>query len=49
MRKVIAASNVYKSYRKDPVIKDLSFTVSEGEIVGLLGPNGCVRPQQLDS
>lgn len=30
-----------KSYGKKNVIKDISLTVRRGEVVGLLGPNGC--------
>jgi iron complex transport system ATP-binding protein len=29
------------SYNHHPVVKDLSFQLSSGELVGLLGPNGC--------
>ncbi len=31
---------ISKSYRKRNVVKEVSFEVSQGEIVGLLGPNG---------
>ena len=29
-----------KSYRKRPVIRDVSITLGRGEVVALLGPNG---------
>lgn len=32
--------NLRKSYRKRPVIRDVSMTLSRGEVVALLGPNG---------
>ncbi len=32
--------NLRKSYRKRPVIRDVSLTLSRGEVVALLGPNG---------
>lgn len=37
---VLAATHLSKSYGKRPVVKDVSFSVSQGEVVGLLGPNG---------
>lgn len=37
---VLKASNLVKSYKKRPVIRDVSLTVESGAIVGLLGPNG---------
>lgn len=37
---LIWAENVTKSFGERTVIKDLSFVVREGEITGLLGPNG---------
>jgi lipopolysaccharide export system ATP-binding protein len=37
---VLKASNLVKSYKKRPVIRDVSLTVESGSIVGLLGPNG---------
>ena len=37
---VLKASNLSKSYKKRPVIRDVSLTVESGAIVGLLGPNG---------
>lgn len=40
MAEIIKALNVYKAYRSQPVLKGLTFNVKEGEIVGLLGPNG---------
>jgi lipopolysaccharide export system ATP-binding protein len=37
---VLRAQNLSKSYKKRPVIRDVSLTVESGAIVGLLGPNG---------
>lgn len=38
--KVLKAHNLAKAYRGRKVVNDVSFEVSQGEIVGLLGPNG---------
>jgi ABC-2 type transport system ATP-binding protein len=37
---VIVASNLSKSYGDVEAVKDLSFSVNPGQVVGLLGPNG---------
>lgn len=37
---VLQASNLAKSYKKRPVVIDVSIAVESGQIVGLLGPNG---------
>ena len=37
---VLRALNLSKSYKKRPVIRDVSLSVESGAIVGLLGPNG---------
>ncbi|MEL6337722.1 MAG: ATP-binding cassette domain-containing protein, partial [Pseudomonadota bacterium] len=29
-----------KAYRRRPVVRDVSFSLHRGEVVGLLGPNG---------
>jgi lipopolysaccharide export system ATP-binding protein len=36
----LVVSNLRKSYRKRPVIRDVSLTLDRGEVVALLGPNG---------
>lgn len=36
----LEVENIYKSYGKTNVLKDVSFNLYEGEIVGLLGKNG---------
>lgn len=36
----LIAKHLEKSYKNRRVVKDVSITVSSGEIVGLLGPNG---------
>ena len=36
----LSAHNLAKSYKKKPVITDVSLSVQSGDIVGLLGPNG---------
>ncbi len=40
MNNIIEVKNLTKSYKKVKAIDDLSFEVKEGEILGLLGPNG---------
>ena len=40
MNNIIEVKNLTKSYKKLKAIDDLSFEVKEGEILGLLGPNG---------
>ena len=36
----LRVKNLRKSYRKRPVIRDVSLEVTKGEVVALLGPNG---------
>jgi len=36
----LSASNLRKKYKSRTVVKDVSFDVGSGEVVGLLGPNG---------
>jgi lipopolysaccharide export system ATP-binding protein len=36
----LMAASLGKSFRKRPVLRDVSVTVQRGEVVGLLGPNG---------
>jgi len=40
MGETLVAKHLTKSYRRRTVVKDVSFEVHPGEIVGLLGPNG---------
>ncbi len=39
--KIMELKNVDKSFGGVHAINDLSFTINEGEILGLIGPNGC--------
>src|SRR6201999_3950306 len=36
----LRAENLLKKYKQRTVVNDVTFNVSQGEIVGLLGPNG---------
>ena len=37
---VVEARNLRKQYGKNLALKDVSFTIREGETIGLIGPNG---------
>lgn len=37
---LLEAHHLAKSYKKRPVVRDVSLSVEKGQIVGLLGPNG---------
>lgn len=40
MIQTLSATNLAKSYKSRQVVRDVSISVSTGQIVGLLGPNG---------
>lgn len=40
MPPIISAQGLSKRYGVDPLFKNISFTVSEGERIGIIGPNG---------
>ncbi|MCL2375953.1 MAG: ABC transporter ATP-binding protein [Defluviitaleaceae bacterium] len=40
MEKILQISNLTKSYGKTQAVRDITFDVKKGSIVGLLGPNG---------
>ena len=37
---VLRAEHLQKSYKKRPILKDVSLSIASAEVVGLLGPNG---------
>lgn len=37
---ILTASNLAKSYKRRPVVKDVTLEIASGEVIGLLGPNG---------
>jgi ABC-2 type transport system ATP-binding protein len=47
MTEVISASNLSKKYGEFAAIEDLSFTVSKGQILGIVGPNGAGKTTLL--
>ena len=38
---VLQIKSVSKSFQGRPILKKISLDLNSGEIVGLLGPNGC--------
>lgn len=41
MGSILELKNVFCGYDGEYVLKDVSFSISEGEFVGIIGPNGC--------
>src|SRR5687768_6132399 len=38
---MLTAHHIYKTYGIQPILQDISFSISNNERVGLIGPNGC--------
>lgn len=45
---MLKAENLSKKYGSEPAIKNLSFDIEKGEIVGLLGPNGAGKTTTME-
>ena len=44
---LVSAQHLHKAYAEKIAVKDLSFTVDSGEIVGLIGPNGAGKSSTI--
>src|SRR4030095_11333689 len=38
---MLTAHHIHKSYGVQPILQDISFSISNRERIGLIGPNGC--------
>ena len=43
----VEVHNLYKSYNGKLAVKDLSFSIDSGEILGLIGPNGAGKSSTI--
>ncbi|HKM13581.1 MAG TPA: ABC transporter ATP-binding protein [Candidatus Methanomethylophilaceae archaeon] len=44
---MLKTKNLYYSYKEKPVLEDINFDLVPGEILGILGPNGCGKTTLL--
>jgi ATP-binding cassette subfamily F protein 3 len=44
---MLTIHHLHKTYNIEPVLQDVSFSISQGERVGLIGPNGCGKTTLL--
>ncbi|HEX9061388.1 MAG TPA: ATP-binding cassette domain-containing protein [Clostridia bacterium] len=49
MEKVLQVANISKKYKNGRGIKNISFDIYEGEVVGLIGPNGSGKTTVMKS
>lgn len=46
---MLEVRNLVKSYNKNIVLNDISFTVNKGEVIGIIGESGCGKVHFLDA
>ena len=46
-KQVLLLEDVHKTIKKKEIIKGISFSIDEGEVLGFLGPNGAGKSTTL--
>lgn len=47
MTDAVRVENITAAYRKDPVLRNVSFTLPQGHLIGIVGPNGAGKSTLL--
>lgn len=42
---MLEVKNLYKEFNNLPILKDISFTLNDGEIMTIVGPSGAGKPR----